>query len=155
MTALILAAILCQPAPDATPRSEATISVRPTDIDGKGHVNNARYLEYLQVGRWGWLGDRGISDDSLRAAGCVLVVARVEIDYRAEVRHGDSPTVSSAAHREGEKKVVFIQEIRRRDGVVAATARTVMVAIDAATRRSIPVPPALAAHLPPPTDGPK
>ena len=123
--------------------SMVTITVRPTDLDSKGHTNNARYLEYLQAGRWRWLEDNGLTDESLRQAGAVLVTARIEIDYRAECGYGDTLSVATTAAAEGEKKVVFRQAVRRQDGTIAAEARVVMVAIDPAARKSRPLPDAL------------
>lgn len=52
--------------------------VRPNDLDGLGHVNNATVLEYLENGRWDWMAKNGI-----RAGRRVIaVVARMEVDYR-------------------------------------------------------------------------
>lgn len=146
----ILAVALLGQASAPNPVSTLPVVVRPTDLDVKGHAGNARHLEYLQWGRWRWLEDRGLSDESLRAAGAVLVVVRVEIDYRAEIRYGDTVRVVTSAFRDGEKKVAFGQRIMRPDGILAAEAKVLMVAIDPATRRSRPVPDSLAKALAPP-----
>jgi len=55
--------------------------VRPNDLDSAGHVNNAVVLEYLEAGRWAWLERLGLP----RRGRVVLVVARIEIDYRREI----------------------------------------------------------------------
>jgi len=58
--------------------SRVSVGVRPNDLDALGHVNNAVVLE---TGRRDWLDRR-----RLRSTGAVLgVVARLEIDYRAEI----------------------------------------------------------------------
>ena len=142
MSLILAAALLCCP-PDDVPPSRLAVAVRPTDLDAKGHVNNARHLEYLQWGRWRWLEDHGLSDESLRSSGAVLVAVHVEIDYRAECRYGDTLAVTTTAAADGEKKVVFRQEIRRPDGTLAAEAKTIMVAIDPGTRKSRALPDAL------------
>lgn len=57
------------------------LPVRPNDLDSVGHVNNAVVLEYLEAGRWAWLERLGLP----RRGRVVLVVARIEIDYRREI----------------------------------------------------------------------
>ncbi|MFD9596698.1 acyl-CoA thioesterase [Kitasatospora sp. NPDC059973] len=60
------------------------LPVRPNDLDALGHVNNAVALEYLEAGRWDWLGRQGlVHGDRL-----IAVVARTEIDYLAEIPRG-------------------------------------------------------------------
>ncbi|MFE2721751.1 acyl-CoA thioesterase [Kitasatospora sp. NPDC059327] len=60
------------------------LPVRPNDLDALGHVNNAVALEYLEAGRWDWLGGQGlVHGDRL-----IAVVARTEIDYLAEIPRG-------------------------------------------------------------------
>ena len=61
-------------------QSKLSIDVRPTDLDSKGHINNAKYIEYTQFGRWRWLEEHTASDEVLQAQGTILVVVRTEID---------------------------------------------------------------------------
>ncbi|WP_261569598.1 acyl-CoA thioesterase, partial [Frankia gtarii] len=64
--------------------SRLMLPVRPNDLDALGHVNNAVALEYLEAGRWDWLDHQGlVPGDRL-----IAVVARIEIDYRAEIPRG-------------------------------------------------------------------
>ncbi|MFJ5116754.1 acyl-CoA thioesterase [Kitasatospora sp. NPDC088548] len=60
------------------------LPVRPNDLDALGHVNNAVALEYLEAGRWDWLGGQGL----VHGDRVIAVVARAEIDYRAEIPRG-------------------------------------------------------------------
>jgi acyl-CoA thioester hydrolase len=64
--------------------SRLLLPVRPNDLDALGHVNNAVALEYLEAGRWDWLGRNGL----VHAERVISVVARVEIDYLAEIPRG-------------------------------------------------------------------
>jgi acyl-CoA thioester hydrolase len=64
--------------------SRLMLPVRPNDLDALGHVNNAVALEYLEAGRWDWLGRQGLAPGGRMVA----VVARVEVDYRAEISRG-------------------------------------------------------------------
>lgn len=65
------------------------IIVRPTEIDVKGHVNNAKYIEYLQWSRWEWFAKHNLTNDHLSELKIVLVVANINIDYRKEVKEGE------------------------------------------------------------------
>ncbi|KJK56447.1 4-hydroxybenzoyl-CoA thioesterase [Saccharothrix sp. ST-888] len=64
--------------------SRLILPVRPNDLDALGHVNNAVALEYLETGRWDWLGLQGLEP----GARMIAVVARTEIDYLAEIPRG-------------------------------------------------------------------
>jgi acyl-CoA thioester hydrolase len=65
--------------------SRLTIPVRPNDLDALGHVNNAVVVEYLEAGRWDWLGRQGLTHGD----GIIAVVARTEVDYLAEISRGE------------------------------------------------------------------
>jgi acyl-CoA thioester hydrolase len=65
-------------------QTRLTLPVRPNDLDALGHVNNAVALEYLEAGRWDWLGRHGL----VHTDRVIAVVARTEIDYRAEIPRG-------------------------------------------------------------------
>ncbi|MFF2045008.1 acyl-CoA thioesterase [Kitasatospora sp. NPDC058170] len=64
--------------------SRLMLPVRPNDLDVLGHVNNAVALEYLEAGRWDWLGRLGL----VHGDRMIAVVARTEIDYLAEIPRG-------------------------------------------------------------------
>lgn len=133
---ILLFAILLQLPAD----SPATVPVRPSDIDIKGHVNNSKYLEYLQQGRWEWLDRHGVSDGSLRESGVILVVARIEIDFRLEISYPCRLTVATRPEKVAKTSFVFFQKISRDDGMTAAGALVTMVAIDVTTRKPTPLP---------------
>ena len=63
------------------------IIVRPTEIDVNGHVNNAKFVEYLE---WGARYGRAMGspyDDSSAGGGTVTV--NVNLNYRRECLQGD------------------------------------------------------------------
>jgi acyl-CoA thioester hydrolase len=109
--------------------------VRFRDCDSLGHVNNAVYSTYLEQARMGMLG--GLSE---------FILARVEIDFRAELRAGEEVEVRSRCSRVGTKSFELEHELRT-DGRVVAEARSVLVAYDYALGRSVEVPDALRARL--------
>ncbi|WP_107688038.1 acyl-CoA thioesterase [Neisseria wadsworthii] len=63
-----------------------TISVRSYHLDGYGHVNNARYLEFLEEARWAFFEQKGLSDF---LQDIQMVVSRIDIRYRRSAIEGD------------------------------------------------------------------
>jgi YbgC/YbaW family acyl-CoA thioester hydrolase len=143
-----LALILCLAfaAPAHEPHA-IDIVVRPTDIDVKGHVNNAKYVEYLQWSRWDWLDERGLTNDRLIELETTLVVANISIDYRSEARQGERLKVSVSVEKIGEKSFTVRQAVLKQGGDIASEARVVMVAVNPETRKSRPLPDELRAIL--------
>ena len=119
------------PAPGAGSLSDFPFVVREQvrlrDIDAFGHVNNAVYSTYLEQARLDALGQLGS-----------VILARVEIDFRAEIRLGDEVEVHSRCSRIGTKSFDLEHEIRVGDQV-AAEAKSVLVGFDYETRRSAPL----------------
>lgn len=112
---------------------EIPVTVRWSDFDALGHVNNAVYLTYLETGR-----DRFfhalVGDVFLD-----LVLVRLEIDYRAEIPTGtDEVLVSCQATHVGRTSMRTREQIVLPGGTVAAQSETVIVARDAMTRASRP-----------------
>ena len=83
-----------------------------------GHVNNAVYSTYLEEARIGVLG--GLAP---------FILARVEIDFRSELRAGEEIEVRSRCSRIGTKSFDLQHVISAGDRVVA-DARSVLVAYD-------------------------
>ena len=111
------------------------VHVRFRDCDAMGHVNNAVYSTYLEEARIGVLG--GLSE---------FILARMEIDFRAELRAGEEVEIGTRCPRVGTKSFELEHELRAGDRVVA-TARSVLVAYDYGRGESVPVPDDLRARL--------
>jgi thioesterase III len=119
------------------------IVVRPTEVDVNGHVNNAKYVEYMEWGREEWYERKGLPYDRLFALGAVTV--NLNLNFRQECRQGETLVITTRPERLGRTSFALRQEIRKRDGEVAADGVVTMVTIDPATRKSRPVPDELAA----------
>jgi acyl-CoA thioester hydrolase len=106
------------------------IGIRWRDLDMLGHLNQAVYHELLEEGRSAFF---------QRLGSFAFVIARVELDYRHEVRkdHGHVDVVVRPV-RFGRSSVVVEQEIVLPDGTIAAAGRAVLVAWDPHRRRSRP-----------------
>jgi acyl-CoA thioester hydrolase len=101
--------------------------VRFRDCDAMGHVNNAVYSTYLEQARIGILGDLD-----------PFILARVEIDFRAELRAGENVEVHSRCSKIGNKSFELEHEIRAGERVVA-DAKSVLVGYDYKAGTSVPL----------------
>jgi acyl-CoA thioester hydrolase len=109
--------------------------IRWSDVDSYGHVNNAVYLNYLEEAR-----DRWFQRVMGEAFGFVLV--RVAIDFRSELTLDDEEVVVSCTGTSvGTSSVQTREEIRTRDGRLAAEALSVSVKHDESARASVPLTP--------------
>ncbi len=117
--------------------------IRYGDLDRQGHVNNAVFSTYFETGRVAIIWDE---HEGLQVPGATSVLARVEIDFLKELHWPGTVEVGTAVADIGRSSYVFVQAVYR-DGVCAATARSTMVLIDGATRRSRPLPDELIERL--------
>lgn len=88
-------------------------TVRDYECDIQGVVNNANYLHYLEHARHEFLISRGIDFIQLHQEGLDLIVTRSEIDYKYPLRSRDKFVVKTNIRREGNIRLVFLQEIFR------------------------------------------
>lgn len=119
-------------------------TVRDYECDLQGVVNNANYQHYLEHARHEYLLSKGISFAELHNEGIDLVVTRVEIDYKYPLRSRDRFYVTVETARQGNVRLIFLQEIFRiPDGKLIAKAQVT----GAATRHGRPVSPEKIPHL--------
>jgi acyl-CoA thioester hydrolase len=114
---------------------EHRLAVRFSDCDLLGHVNNARYLTYLEEARIRmWLLQLGSLDPSAAKngpRGQAFILARTEIDFRAQARYPEVLDVRIALASFGRTSLVYDYEVVRvGDEVVVARAKTVQVWFD-------------------------
>ena len=111
------------------PEVRVPIELRWRDMDMLGHLNQAVYHELLEEGRAGLFASLG------DGAGIPFVLARVELDYKREIRrdHGTIDVVVRVS-RVGRTSVTVEHELVRADGVLAAAWTSVLVAWDVEAR---------------------
>jgi acyl-CoA thioester hydrolase len=112
--------------------------VRDYECDIQGVVNNANYQHYLEHARHQFLISKGVSFVQLHEEGIDLIVTKVEIDYKYPLRSRDEFMVTVNIQREGNVRILFVQDIfRLPDLKLIATAKVTGVA----TKKGRPVPP--------------
>lgn len=113
--------------------------VRDYECDLQGVVNNANYQHYLEHARHEFLISRGISFSGLHDQGLDLIVVKVEIEYKYPLRSCDDFRVTVNLAKEGNVRIVFYQEIfRKEDNKLIVKGRVTA----AATKNGRPVYPA-------------
>jgi len=108
------------------------VQIRFADTDALGHVNNAAFASYAELGRL------ALFERSGRGVGS-LILARLAIDFRRQVRIGQRVEVESGVARIGRSSIALVQRVTA-DGETAADVDSVVVWYDYGTQRPAPVP---------------
>ncbi|MFV0484399.1 MAG: acyl-CoA thioesterase [Bacteroidales bacterium] len=91
---------------------ELPLEVRDYECDIQGIVNNSVYQNYLEHARHRLLKKMGLDFKKLFDEGMVLVVARVNLQYKAPLKNNDRFLVKTTLCQEG-LKLMFNQKIIR------------------------------------------
>lgn len=89
---------------------QTPIKVRGYHLDLYGHVNNARYLEFLEEARWTFFEEHGDLPWFL-ASGLALVVVNINIDYRRPALMNEELAVSTGVAEIGRRSAVMRQKV--------------------------------------------
>ena len=121
---------------DSTPRLEdfpyrLTDNVRFADLDPNQHVNNAVYATYFETGRVTLMKDRGYG---LMPPGVGWIMVRLDMHFRAELRWPGTIEMGLGVSKFGRTSVTFDQVVFS-EGICVASAQSVSVLIDEATRK--------------------
>ncbi len=115
------------------------IKVRGYHLDIYQHVNNARYLEFLEEARWSYLEDAG---DVAFFAELKLawVIVNININYRQAATNGQTLNIATQFSKIGSKSAVIHQVISiAGSDVVVADADITFVCLDQRTGKAVPI----------------
>ena len=113
------------------------IRVRNYHLDGYGHVNNARYLEFLEEARWAFFEEHGLSSE---IDGLMLVVVRTDIRYRRAAVDGDILRFEGRLKELTSRHIILTQNILLPSGKNAVEAESTLMVVSAESGRSISIP---------------
>ncbi|NQU85545.1 MAG: acyl-CoA thioesterase [Mariniphaga sp.] len=103
---------------------ELEMKVRDYECDIQGIVNNANYQHYLEHCRHQFLNTAELDFAGLHNDGIDAVVIRAELDYKYPLRPGDDFFVRLKIGRQGRLRIIFIQDIvRKQDEKLIVKAR--------------------------------
>ncbi|WP_110602860.1 MULTISPECIES: acyl-CoA thioesterase [Salinicola] len=125
------------------------VRVRGFHLDGYGHVNHARYLEFLEEGRWAYVDAHPEFADGL-ARGVALVAVNLNIDYRRAAVMNDDLKVETCLTRIGGRSGVVGHRITHLgSGELVAAATLTFVLLDQQSGQVVPMEGAWAERLGP------
>lgn len=129
-------------------RADIEILVRSTEIDVNGHVNNAKYLEYLEWGRENWYEQHGLDYALLKNQGFVTVLVRISANYRREAIQNDKLRISTHLTQASNTSFTMEQSITNHHGNLVLDAEVILVTVDPITRNKVRVPESIRQLLP-------
>lgn len=113
------------------------VRVRNYHLDGYGHVNNARYLEFLEEAHWTFFEEHGLLSE---IDGLMLVVVRTDIRYRRAAVDGDILRFEGRLKELTSRHIILTQNIVLPSGKNAVEAESTLMVVSAESGRSISIP---------------
>ena len=123
------------------------VEVRLSDTDAMGHVNNARYLTYVEIARVAYY--ERVTGNALpigaHGAEEGMILAEIRMTYRSTSFYGETLTVESRVERIGRTSFGMVHRItapesRYGPARLVAVADSILVAYDYTDECPIPVP---------------
>jgi acyl-CoA thioester hydrolase len=119
------------------------VTLRYSDMDALGHLNNAVYATLFEAGRVAYV------DNILQAmtpTGAGYVIVKLTIEFRAEAKYPGVARISTRVSRVGGSSMTYAQELHV-NGKLAATAESVCALFDLTKRKALRCPEAMRAFL--------
>ena len=117
------------------------IKVRGYHLDLYSHVNNARYLEFLEEARWAYFESHPSLSALLHSRNLSLPLVNININYRNPACLGNLLRIATTVKKVGNKSAVMDQRIYITDrDIQAVDAEVTFVLFDNATGRAVEIP---------------
>jgi acyl-CoA thioester hydrolase len=119
------------------------ISLRWRDMDAYGHVNNAKYISYLEEARVRWM--HGVTKGQRLGDGVSPVVANTNVNYRRSITWPGEIMVELFVERMGKSSMTIGHRITdvSDPSTLYSDGNVVVVWIDTATGKSAAIPDAV------------
>lgn len=120
-------------------RYSHSMEVRFADIDGMGHVNNAKFFTYMEAARIHYMWDVVGWDGNIKSLDFIL--AHISCDFKLPLVYGDTVCVHIRVTHFG--KTSFSMDyalVRESDGAIVAIGESVQVAFDYGDGSPVPIP---------------
>jgi len=111
------------------PEGEITIRVRYAETDRMGFLHHANYPIYFEQGRTELLRTLGLTYRDLEDQGFLLVLARLDIRYRAPARYDDLLKLETRVIRTTAVRIEHGYRVLR-DGQLLAEGTTTLACVD-------------------------
>ena len=118
---------------------EMEIKVRGFHLDLYQHVNNARYLEFMEQARWDFFDQLGVSDQSVQNA-LAFIIYNINIDFVHPAIMNDQLIIKTIISEIRKSKMTIQQLITLKDHSKSiATATVSLVLKDQKTNKLISI----------------
>lgn len=108
--------------------NRTAVQMRYGDLDALGHVNNANFLTYMELGRTNYFKEILLG---FKTSKVNFVVNHAEVDFRSPILFQHSPIVATWISHVGKTSCVFSHLITEKDSdKVFAQGKTVVVWVD-------------------------
>ena len=116
---------------------EKTIVISEAHLDSFGHVNNARYLELLEMARWDLITERGFGIEKIRASHTGPTILEINLRFMRELSARDAVVIRTELMSYDRKVGKLRQQMIKSDGNVACEAVFTIGLFDLERRRLI------------------
>lgn len=123
-------------------KHKTPIQIRFKDIDRMGHVNNANYLTYIELARVKYF-EEVVRLDKRWSPEVGIILARIEVDFKAPVFLHDNIFVYTRCARIGTKSITLdwaVVRDKQHTEEIVAQGIAVLVYYDYRNEKTIPVP---------------
>jgi thioesterase-3 len=115
------------------------IKVRGYHLDIYQHVNNARYLEFLEEARWTFFEDYPLAQ-KVHGLGQAFVLVNININYRRPAFVNETISIHTRVSRIGTKSCVIHQEMRLKGtDTIIGDADITFCVLDQKTHEALPI----------------
>lgn len=115
--------------------AESLIRVRYGETDRMGYLYYGHYPEYFEVARTEMIRSLGMSYKEIEDSGIILPVRSLKVDYKLPARYDEMLRVRCCLNKFPELKLDIDYEIYNTEDLLICTGNTVLVFVDARTRR--------------------
>jgi thioesterase-3 len=114
------------------------IKVRGYHLDVFSHVNNARYLEFIEEARWHAFEEGNVTPELFAQKGITFAVVNINISYKYPAGLGQILRIETAFKAKGSKSITLSQKIFLDDSdTLVVDAEVTFVIIDIKTGRAM------------------
>lgn len=118
-------------------KGEIEIKVRGYHLDIYAHVNNARYVEFLEEARWALFDDSDVGKDMI-SRGFAFTVVNINVSYLSEARVNDVLVIVTDLEKIGNKSVTLSQKIyKKTDMKQVVDAQVTFVLVNMKTGKAV------------------
>jgi thioesterase-3 len=118
-------------------KSRVEIKVRNYHLDQFGHFNNARYLEFLEEGRWTY-SEENCLVEMYENQGIGHVAVNININYRKSAFAGDILIIETNVNKKSKRSVTMQQTVfLKEDKALIADAAVTNVFLDEKTGKTM------------------